>query len=62
MVNIFEIIDEVVRQYIKFNAGGTQLKVRLLSTSDNEIVTDPVTHFKTSMKALFVNALRSFDE
>jgi hypothetical protein len=60
MEDKFEIIDEVVRQYRKFNAEGTLLKVRLLPPPD-ETVTNPVTHFETSMNALFDYALRNVD-
>jgi hypothetical protein len=60
MEDPFEIIDEVVRQYRKFNAEGTQLKVRPLPPPD-ETVTNPVTHFETSMNALFDYVLRSVD-
>jgi hypothetical protein len=35
MEDKLEIIEEVVRQYGKFNAEGTQLKVRLLPPPDN---------------------------
>jgi hypothetical protein len=52
MEDKFEIIDEISSQYRRFNADGTQLKLRLLPppspTSDNdEIITNPVTHFET---------------
>jgi hypothetical protein len=61
MEDKFEIIKEVVRQYRKFNAEGTQLKVQLLPPPD-ETVTNPVTHFETSMNALFNYALRNADD
>jgi hypothetical protein len=50
MEDKFEII-EVVRQYRRFDAEGTLLKVRLLPPPD-ETVTNPVTHFETSMNAV----------
>jgi hypothetical protein len=64
MENKFEILDEVNRQYRRSNAEGTQLKVRLFalpypSLDDYETVTDPVTHYATSMNALFDYALRN---
>jgi hypothetical protein len=60
MEDKFEIIEEVVRQYRKFNVGETQLKVRILPPPDTN-VTNPVTHFETSMNALFNYALRNVD-
>jgi hypothetical protein len=36
----FEDVDEVNRQYSRFNAQGTQLKVRLLPPPDNEVIPD----------------------
>jgi hypothetical protein len=63
MEDKFEIIDEVVKQYRKFNTEGTQLKVRLLPPpDDDETVTNSVTHFETSMNALFDYALRNVAE
>jgi hypothetical protein len=50
MEDKFEIIEEVVRQYRKFNRG-TQLKIRLLPPPD-ATVTNPVTHFETRMNAV----------
>jgi hypothetical protein len=53
MEDKFEIIEEVVMQYRRFNAEGTQLKVRLLPPPDDDkTVTNPVTHFETSMNAV----------
>jgi hypothetical protein len=62
MEDKFEIIDEVARQYRKFNAEGTQSKVCLLPSPDDETVTDPVTHFETSMNVQFDYALRNVDD
>jgi hypothetical protein len=60
----FEILDEVNRQYRRFNAEETQLKVRLLTPppDDDDGVTNPITHFETSMNALFDYALRNVAE
>jgi hypothetical protein len=38
----FQIIEEVVRQYRKFNTEGTQINVRLLPPPDGT-VTNPIT-------------------
>jgi hypothetical protein len=65
MEDKFKIIDEVSRQYRRFNVEETQLKVRLsplsfpTSHDDEKIVTDLVTHFETSMNALFEFALHN---
>jgi hypothetical protein len=68
MEDKFEIIEEVNRQYQCFNAEGTQVKVRLLpppspspddDDDDDQNITNPVTHFETSMDTLFDYALRN---
>jgi hypothetical protein len=62
MEDKFEILDEVNRQYRRFNAEGTQLKVLLLplsSPTDDETVIELVTHSETSMNTLFDYALRN---
>jgi hypothetical protein len=63
MEDKFEIIEEVVRQYRKFNTEGTQIKVQLLHLpDDDETATNPVTHFEISMNALFDYTLRNVDD
>jgi hypothetical protein len=68
MEDRFEIIDEVSRQFSRFNAEETQLKVRLLSPlsptfpDDGETVAGPVTYLDTSKNALFDYALRNVAE
>ena len=53
----FTIDEEVRRQYRRFNAEGTELKVRLLPPTDDDD-TDPMTHFQVSVTELFGYALR----
>ena len=53
----FTIDEEVRRQYRRFNAEGTELKVRLLPPTDGDD-TDPMTHFQASVTELFGYALR----
>jgi hypothetical protein len=36
----FEELDEVIRQYRRFNAQGIQVKVRLLPPPDNEVISN----------------------
>jgi hypothetical protein len=58
----FEIIEEADREYQRFKAVGTQLKVRLLpppSLDDDDDGQTPMTHFETSMNALFDYALHN---
>jgi hypothetical protein len=46
----FEVLDEVNRQYRRFNAPGTQFKLRLLTPpddDDNEVITVPISHFES---------------
>ena len=52
----FTIDEEVRRQYRRFNAEGTELKVRLLPPPDSDN-TDPMTHFQASVNELFRYAL-----
>jgi hypothetical protein len=67
MENKFEIIEEVDREYRRFKAVGTQLKVHLLpppsplsddDDHNDQTPIDPMTHYETSMNALFDYALR----
>jgi len=53
----FTIDEEVRRQYRRFNAEGTELKVRLLPPTDGDD-TDPMAHFEASVTELFGYALR----
>jgi hypothetical protein len=57
----FEVHNEVNRQYRRFNAQGTQLKLRLLHPPDyhdSEVISDPITHFESCVNALFGFALQ----
>jgi hypothetical protein len=59
----FEVLDEVNRQYRRFKAQGTQLKVRLLHPpdddgGDNKVIIDPITHFESCVYALFEFTLK----
>ena len=57
MASQYEALDEVTRQYRRFRAQGTQIKVRLNPPpADSNI--DPITHFETCMNALIKYALR----
>jgi len=57
----FTIIDEITREYRKFNTVGTQLNVRLLPpTAGDE--RDPVSHFIASVTNLCEHALQNYDE
>jgi hypothetical protein len=58
----WEILDEVSREYRRFNARGTQLKVRLLPPPDDECNIDPITHFETCVNALFDYALKNIED
>jgi hypothetical protein len=60
MADTFEVLDEVNRQYQRFNAQGTQLTVRLLPPPDDSNI-DPITHFESSMNARFNYILRNVD-
>jgi hypothetical protein len=55
----FKIEGENTRQYKRFNAMGTQLTVRLQPPLDEE---NPVSHFLTSVNALFEHALQSMSD
>ena len=56
MTQIFEELNEIRREYRRFNTVGTQLTVRLSSPTDPD--TNPVDHFLTSMNDLFEHALQ----
>jgi hypothetical protein len=60
----FDILDEVKRQYERFKAQGTQLRVRLLSPPDDgsEVIPDPITHFETRADALFEFPLKNIED
>ena len=63
MADTFEVLDEVNRQYRRFSAQGTQFTVRLLPPpDDDDSQIDPITHFESSMNALFDYALRNVDD
>ena len=55
----FTVDGESTRQYIRFNATGTQLTVRLLPPPPDS---EPITHFLDSTSDLFEYALRNSDE
>jgi hypothetical protein len=57
----FTIDSETNRQYRRFNARGTELKVRLLPpiAGDNS---DAITHFQASVNDLFDYALRNSED
>jgi hypothetical protein len=61
MADTFEVLNEVNRQYQRFNAQGTQLTIRLLPPPDDSNI-DPITHFESSMNALFNYTLRNVDD
>jgi len=54
MARRLEIEDTITRRYIRFNAIGTQLIVRLLPPSNAR---DPVSHFLASVNDLSEHAL-----
>jgi hypothetical protein len=58
----FEFLDEVSREYRRFNTRGTQLKVGLLPPPDDEGTIDPVTHFDTFVNELFEYALQNIED
>jgi hypothetical protein len=62
MDGMFEVLDGVNRQYRRFNAQGTQLKVRLLPPPDDEVIPDPITHFESCVDALFEYALKNVED
>jgi len=62
MAHRFEIDNTITRRYIRFNATGTQLTVRLLLPSNDDEARDPVSHFLGSVNNLFVNALQKVSD
>jgi hypothetical protein len=54
-------IEEINRQYRRFNAVGTQLTVRLLPPDEGED-SNPMSHFLASVSDLFEQALRNGDD
>ena len=56
----FKIIDEITRQYRRFNTVGTQLTVRLLPPLE-EYERDTVSHYMSSVTDLCEQALRNCD-
>ena len=57
----FTIINEITRQYRRFNTVGTQLTVRLLPPPVGE-ERDPVSHFIASVSNLCEHALQNCDD
>ena len=57
----FEVLDERTRHYKRFNARGTQLRVRLAPPPplDSTESPNPVQHFLDSMDQLFEYALQN---
>jgi len=68
----FTIIDEITRQYRRFNTVGTQITVRLLSPPSNTVrplpppsnenVSNPISQFLDSVTDLCEYALRNCDD
>jgi len=54
----FTILDEITREYRRFNTRGTQLTVRLLPPDE----IDPVSHFIASVSSLCEYALQNCDD
>jgi hypothetical protein len=54
----FQIDEEIIRQYRRFNATGTELTVRLLPPADGEY-SNPFSHFQTGVTDVFEYALRN---
>ena len=59
MARRFEIEDTITRQYIRFNATGTQHVVRLLPPSDAR---DLVSHYLARLNDLFRHTLQNLSE
>ena len=55
----FTIDDEISRQYRRFGAVGTQLTVRLLPPSDDDV---PVNHYVASVNDLFDYSLQNVSD
>ena len=55
----FTIVDEIARQYRRFNTTGTQLTARLLPPSDES---DPISDFLDSVNDLCNHALRDCND
>jgi hypothetical protein len=55
MVRRFEKVSKINRQYIRFNAVGTQLTLRLQPPEEED---NPVNHFLASVNDLFQYASR----
>ena len=54
----FTILDEITREYGRFNTRGTQLTVRLLTPDE----IDHVSHFIASVRSLCDYALQNCDD
>jgi hypothetical protein len=57
MVSQYQVLDEVTRQYRRFNAQGTQLNV-CLNARPADIIIDPIRYFESCMIDLFEYSLR----
>ena len=52
----FEVLDEINREYRRYNAIGRQIRVRLNPPTDRD--SNPVDHFLDSVKDLFEHVLQ----
>jgi hypothetical protein len=57
----FTIVQEIIRQYRRFNVAGTQFTVLLLSPTQG-VDSNPVSHFLGSVSDLFEHALQNCDD
>ena len=55
-------MDEITREYRRFNTRGTQLTVRLLPPSSERDEIDTVSHFIASVTSLCEHALQNCDD
>ena len=56
MSQYFEVLDEINREYRRFNTIGRQIRVRLNPPTDPE--TNPMDHFLVSVNDLFEHVLQ----
>jgi hypothetical protein len=53
----FQIDEEIIRQYSRFNTTGTELTIRLLPPADSEEDSNPISHFQAGVTDVFEYAL-----
>jgi hypothetical protein len=59
---IFEVRDEVKRQYRRFKAQSTLQKFRHLPPPGDEVIPDPITRFESCVDSLLGYALKNIED